>query len=129
MVYLELTDGRILGFPADRFPIFKKASDKEFKKVTLRLNGYALQWEELDADITVSGIVAGRFPLPSNLNDMVLGSERSTERGGSCRRPIEEDRRRKAEGGLRMENSRGTSVQGRAPADCKEPELGVGGIG
>jgi hypothetical protein len=32
--------------------------------VTLRLNGYALRWEDLDEDITVSGIVAGRFELP-----------------------------------------------------------------
>jgi hypothetical protein len=28
-VFVELTDGRIIGFPADRFKILKSASDKE----------------------------------------------------------------------------------------------------
>jgi hypothetical protein len=64
MVFLELTDGRIVGFPADRFRRLKAASDDELKKVTLELDGYALRWEELDEDITVPGVVAGRFQLP-----------------------------------------------------------------
>lgn len=63
-LYLELTDGRIFGFPADRFRILSRASDAELKGVSLRLNGYALRWEELDEDITVPGVVAGHFELP-----------------------------------------------------------------
>ena len=64
MVFVELTDGRIIGFPADRFKILKSASDKELAKVKLRLNGYALRWENLDEDITVAGVIAGNFQLP-----------------------------------------------------------------
>ena len=30
-IYLELTDGRIFGFPADRFKILKQASTRELK--------------------------------------------------------------------------------------------------
>jgi hypothetical protein len=63
-VFVELTDGRIIGFPADRFAILRKADDDQLKEVALRLNGYALRWESLDEDITVPGIVAGRFELP-----------------------------------------------------------------
>lgn len=63
-IYIELTDGRIIGFPADRFKILSKATDEQLKKVELRLNGFALRWESLDEDITVPGIVAGRFQLP-----------------------------------------------------------------
>ncbi|MBM4137530.1 MAG: DUF2442 domain-containing protein [Nitrospira sp.] len=63
-IFIELTDGRIIGFPADRFKILKNATDEQLKKVTVRLNGYALRWEELDEDITVPGIVAGKFQLP-----------------------------------------------------------------
>ncbi len=63
-IFIELTDGRIIGFPADRFKILKKATAKELKKVKLRLNGFALRWENLDEDITVPGIVAGNFQLP-----------------------------------------------------------------
>ncbi|MBI5788310.1 MAG: DUF2442 domain-containing protein [Candidatus Schekmanbacteria bacterium] len=63
-VFVELTDGRIIGFPADRFRILKNAGDKQLKDVTIRLNGYALRWESLDEDITIPGIVAGNFQLP-----------------------------------------------------------------
>ncbi|WP_419632966.1 hypothetical protein [Thiolapillus sp.] len=28
------------------------------------MNGYALRWEALDEDLTVEGVVAGRFQLP-----------------------------------------------------------------
>lgn len=62
-ILLELTDGRIISFPSDRFRLLKAASDEQLKKVELRLNGYALRWEELDEDITVPGIVAGKFEL------------------------------------------------------------------
>ena len=63
-VYLELNDGRIFGFPADRFKILSTASDEALKEVWLELNGYALRWEKLDEDITVPGVVAGHFQLP-----------------------------------------------------------------
>lgn len=64
MIYLELTDSRVIGFPADRFRILKSATDEQLKEVTVRLNGYALRWEILDEDITVPGILQGRFQLP-----------------------------------------------------------------
>lgn len=63
-VFLELTDGRIIGFPADRFRILSQASDDQLQEVCLRLNGFALRWENLDEDITVPGILAGNFQLP-----------------------------------------------------------------
>ncbi|MBI5771781.1 MAG: DUF2442 domain-containing protein [Verrucomicrobia bacterium] len=63
-VFLELTDGRIFGFPASRFARLKAASDEDLKKVRIEVDGYALRWEELDEDITVPGVVAGRFQLP-----------------------------------------------------------------
>jgi len=63
-VFLELVDGRIFRFSADRFKILSAASDKEIQEVRLELDGYALRWENLDEDITVSGVVAGHFQLP-----------------------------------------------------------------
>lgn len=63
-VFMELTDGRIVGFPADRFRILHAASNEQLQNVRLEVNGHALRWEELDEDISVSGVVAGRFQLP-----------------------------------------------------------------
>jgi len=42
------------------------ATNAELAQVQVELNGYALRWENLDEDITVPGIVAGRFELPPN---------------------------------------------------------------
>ena len=64
IVYLELTDGRIIGFPSDRFRLLKQATTEQLAKVQVEVNGYALRWEELDEDITVPGVVAGHFQLP-----------------------------------------------------------------
>ena len=65
-IFMELHDGRTVGFPADRFRILAGASELQLAKVVIEVNGYALRWEELDEDITVPGILAGRFQLPQN---------------------------------------------------------------
>lgn len=64
IVFIELTDGRQIGFPASRFRLLNKASDAQLAKVVLRANGTALRWDELDEDISINGIVEGRFQLP-----------------------------------------------------------------
>ena len=63
-IFVELHDGRIVGFPADRFRRLSAATDEQLAQVQVEVNGYALRWENLDEDITVPGIVAGRFELP-----------------------------------------------------------------
>ena len=64
MIFVELTDGRIFGFPANRFIRLRDASDQDLKTVKIELNGYALRWDLLDEDLTVEGVAAGRFQLP-----------------------------------------------------------------
>jgi len=63
MVYMQLTDGRMIGFPSSRFKLLKNVTDEQLAKVAIRLNGYALRWDELDEDITVKGILLGNFQL------------------------------------------------------------------
>jgi hypothetical protein len=64
LIFVELTDGRIFGFPANRFIRLRDASDQDLNTVKIELNGYALRWDLLDEDLTVAGVVAGRFQLP-----------------------------------------------------------------
>ena len=64
IIYLELTDQRIIGFPANRFRRLKEASEAELAEVRLEVGGTALRWESPDEDISVAGVVAGRFQLP-----------------------------------------------------------------
>ena len=60
LVFVDLTDGRQIAFPADRFCILCEATDEQLKAVQLRTNGAALRWAELDEDLTVQGVVAGQ---------------------------------------------------------------------
>ncbi len=69
IIFVEWTDGRIFGFPADRFRILKEASDEQLRDVSLRLDGYALRGEELGEEITIPGIVAGHFQLPREVKN------------------------------------------------------------
>lgn len=60
-VWIELEDGREMGFPADKFLRLRDASDELLSKVRVEARGMALRWEELDEDLTVEGILAGRW--------------------------------------------------------------------
>lgn len=61
-VWLELSDQRMLSFPAAKFPLLANATQEALAQVSLRLQGRALRWESLDEDIWVDDAVAGRFP-------------------------------------------------------------------
>lgn len=60
-VWVELDDGREVGFPADRFTRLKGASEELLSKVRIEARGQALRWEELDEDLSINGILAGRW--------------------------------------------------------------------
>jgi len=62
MVWTELTDGRQVGNPTSKFPRLRNAPGHDLAKVRVEARGKALRWEELDEDLLVEGIVAGRFP-------------------------------------------------------------------
>jgi hypothetical protein len=64
IVFIELTDGRQIGFPAARFKLLSTASDQQLQQVKLRANGTAMRWDDLDEDISVEGILQGFFQLP-----------------------------------------------------------------
>lgn len=58
-VWVALEDGREIGFPSERFPRLRNAPNDLLARI--RARGRALRWEELDEDISIGGILAGRF--------------------------------------------------------------------
>jgi hypothetical protein len=60
-VWIQLDDGREVGFPADKFRRVRDASDTLLVKVRIEARGRVLRWEELDEDLTIEGILAGRW--------------------------------------------------------------------
>jgi hypothetical protein len=57
-MWVELTDGRTLGVPLAWFPRLLHATPAQREQVELSRVG--LHWEDLDEDISVAGLLAGR---------------------------------------------------------------------
>ncbi len=56
--WVDLDDGRTLGIPLAWFPRLLHATPAQREKIELSRAG--LHWEEIDEDISVAGLVAGR---------------------------------------------------------------------
>lgn len=58
VMWVDLSDGRTLGVPLAWFPRLMRATPAQRNRVELSRVG--LHWEELDEDISVAGLLAGR---------------------------------------------------------------------
>ena len=59
-VTVELTDGRTLSVPISWYPRILHATTDERNHWELLGNGIGIHWPELDEDISVQGLLAGR---------------------------------------------------------------------
>lgn len=57
-LWVDLSDGRTLSVPLAWFPKLLHATSVERERVTISTRG--LHWEDLDEDISVEGLLAGR---------------------------------------------------------------------
>lgn len=57
-MWVDLTDGRALGVPLAWFPRLLHATPEQRARVELSRVG--LHWEEIDEDISIAGLLAGR---------------------------------------------------------------------
>lgn len=57
-MWVELSDGRTLGVPLAWFPRLLHSSAEQRDQVSISSRG--LHWEELDEDISIDGLLAGR---------------------------------------------------------------------
>jgi hypothetical protein len=57
-MWVDLSDGRTLGVPLAWFPRLLNATPAQRTQVELSRTG--LHWEELDEDISIAGLIAGR---------------------------------------------------------------------
>jgi hypothetical protein len=67
-MWVDLSDGRTLGVPLAWFPRLLHASPDVRQRVEISRIG--LHWEDLDEDISIAGLLAGR-------GDMTKQSERA----------------------------------------------------
>ena len=57
-MWLELNDGRTLGVPLAWFPRLLSATRPKLEQYELSAHG--IHWDELDEDLSVDGLLAGR---------------------------------------------------------------------
>jgi Protein of unknown function (DUF2442) len=57
-MWVDLTDGRTLGVPLAWFPRLLNATAAQRESVEISRTG--LHWEDLDEDISIAGLLAGR---------------------------------------------------------------------
>jgi len=57
-MWVESVDGRTLGIPLAWFPRLLHATPEQRQKYELTVSG--IHWDELDEDISVAGLLAGR---------------------------------------------------------------------
>lgn len=60
-MWVTLSDARTLGVPLAWFPKLMHASPEQSKRFQLSVRG--IHWDELDEDISVDGLIAGRSDI------------------------------------------------------------------
>jgi Protein of unknown function (DUF2442) len=57
-MWVDLSDGRTLGVPLAWFPRLLHATPEQ--RARIELSRVGLHWEELDEDVSIAGLLAGR---------------------------------------------------------------------
>jgi hypothetical protein len=74
-MWVDLTDGRTLGIPLAWFPILLEATPEQRLQFRIGASGNGLHWEELDEDISVEGLLAGRGDMTNRRRRKVEAAE------------------------------------------------------
>ena len=57
-LWVELSDGRVIGVPLAWFPRLLRATPQQ--RLAFEISRSGLHWEYLDEDISIAGLLAGR---------------------------------------------------------------------
>jgi hypothetical protein len=68
-IVIELTNGAVYSLPARHLQGLADATDDQIANLDIG-GGYGLHWDELDADFTVGGLLAGRFGNASHMAEL-----------------------------------------------------------
>ncbi|MHC1778581.1 MAG: DUF2442 domain-containing protein [Lentimicrobium sp.] len=61
MICILLSDKKEIRFPVELNTKLKRATDAQRNNIEIICNGTGLHWPELDEDLSLTGIVEGRF--------------------------------------------------------------------
>jgi hypothetical protein len=61
MICLLMSDNKEVRFPVELNSKLKNATEKQLKNIEIICGGTGLHWPELDEDLSVTGIMEGRY--------------------------------------------------------------------
>lgn len=61
MICIQLSDKKEIRFPVELNTKIKSASDKQRNNIEIICNGTGLHWPDLDEDLSITGIIEGRY--------------------------------------------------------------------
>jgi hypothetical protein len=70
--WVDLSDGRTLGVPLSWFPVLEAATPDQ--RGNFELSTAGLHWDEIDEDISVEGLLAGRGDMTNRGKRMKAAS-------------------------------------------------------
>jgi hypothetical protein len=62
-MWVDLSDGRTIGVPLAWFPRLLHATSDQRQNYRISVAGNGLHWDEIDEDISVSGLLEGRADM------------------------------------------------------------------
>jgi hypothetical protein len=83
-MWVELSDGRTLGVPYAWFPRLLNATPKQREAV--EIGRFGLHWEDIDEDISIAGLLAGRRDQTVEPPRLITGTTASAKAGAARRR-------------------------------------------
>jgi Protein of unknown function (DUF2442) len=86
-IVIELSNGFLFGFPANSIPYLAGASAKQLAAVEVSPGGMGLHWEELDADLSVPGLLMSSLGRKEKLSELarVAGKAKSAAKAAASR--------------------------------------------
>jgi hypothetical protein len=87
LVMMELASGFVFGFPAKAIPALAEASDEQLSAVELSPGGSGLHWNDLDVDLSVSGLLLSSVDRSEKLSELarLAGKSRSRAKTRAAR--------------------------------------------
>lgn len=73
-IVIELISGATFSFPARLAQGLESATPEQLADIEILGAGFGLHWEQLDADLTVEGLLAGRFGSPRYMAERFGGA-------------------------------------------------------
>jgi hypothetical protein len=86
-VVMELSNGSAYAFPISSIPEMAHASARALSKVEVEPGGYGLHWEELDADLSVPGLLMSSLGRKEKLSELarIAGKTKSAAKAAASR--------------------------------------------